>query len=285
MRARYTVYLKDLLEDNWAKVHINAVLGTYPLYQPEKKNDLIPERAELNQKLLNHYKYREIGFETPGRFIDELGITMREIMPYYNERFKTIAYMAEIDDPFATVDYTEEYTETRTGEASHQSRNSDLRSSTSSSSDTSNSQTTDSGTNTSKVDSNSEGNDRHASSETPQTRQYPIPSSVDDMDYVDNLDFSNSSGFSSTNSTGTSSSTTQHQGTNSSTGSNETSGSSNSTSSSNDTQTINHKLTKKGAMGVTTFGHDMIEYRTAIIDVVDEIINDTRLNELFMNIW
>lgn len=42
-------------------------------------------RAKLNKKIIDHYYFHEIGFETVGRFKHYLNTTMNEIMPYYNK--------------------------------------------------------------------------------------------------------------------------------------------------------------------------------------------------------
>lgn len=96
--AKYTVELRELIEQG-----VDIGLKTYPIWSEK-------HRQELNQKIINHYKYREIGFETPGRFIDELNIKMHEIMPYYNDLYKTTMFEY---NPIHNVDYTEEYTTTR----------------------------------------------------------------------------------------------------------------------------------------------------------------------------
>jgi hypothetical protein len=36
---------------------------------------------------------------------------------------------------------------------------------------------------------------------------------------------------------------------------------------------------------VNTYAHDMNEFRTSIIDVVDQIVNDSRIRELFMLVY
>ena len=63
MYARYTEFLRDLMRDEHTSKALDAALSTYPLYQGKNTYDQIPTREELNRKLLNHYKYREIGFE------------------------------------------------------------------------------------------------------------------------------------------------------------------------------------------------------------------------------
>ena len=79
--ARYTEVLVNLLNDEVAKSKIDNALSKYPLYQPKSTNEqiprIVPTREEINNAILNYYKYREIGFETFGRFLHELETTMR----------------------------------------------------------------------------------------------------------------------------------------------------------------------------------------------------------------
>ena len=111
--AQMTVKLRSLLKDEQTKNAINKALSTYPLYTIDKAYDLIPTREQLNQRLLNNYIGREIGFETVGRFVEELEIAMCEIMPYYNELFKTIVTMTDLENLFDNVDVTQTYEEER----------------------------------------------------------------------------------------------------------------------------------------------------------------------------
>ena len=57
----------------------------YPIWNED-------HRAELEQKIVDHYAMRQIGFETFGRFKHELNRKMREIMPYYVELYKTTLF-------------------------------------------------------------------------------------------------------------------------------------------------------------------------------------------------
>jgi hypothetical protein len=49
-------------------------------------------RAVLETKILKHFYTREIGFETVGLWILKLDTLMNEIMPYYNEMYKSTLY-------------------------------------------------------------------------------------------------------------------------------------------------------------------------------------------------
>lgn len=57
----------------------------YPIFNDEY-------RVELEQKILRHYYTREIGFETVGLWRLKLQTAMCEIMPYYNELYKSALF-------------------------------------------------------------------------------------------------------------------------------------------------------------------------------------------------
>ena len=90
--ARYTEVLYNLLNNPQTKTEIDKAMSTYPLYKATTNKEynipnIIPTREQLNKKILDYYRYREIGFETVGRFLEELEISLNEIMPYYNQLF------------------------------------------------------------------------------------------------------------------------------------------------------------------------------------------------------
>ena len=89
--AKYTIVLKTLLDDPETKALIDKAMSTYPLYEKRSEEKYIPSyiptREQLNKKILDYYKYREIGFETVGRFLTELEVALNEIMPYYNQLY------------------------------------------------------------------------------------------------------------------------------------------------------------------------------------------------------
>lgn len=106
--AKYTEVLDNLLNNEEAKQAIDEAMASYPLYEQEEKARQfgtayhVPTRKELNNKILNYYRFREIGFETFGRFVFELKTALEEIMPKYNQLF----YSADQDfNPIYNVDY------------------------------------------------------------------------------------------------------------------------------------------------------------------------------------
>ena len=245
--AEYTVKLKTLLEDEKAKQLIDKALSTYPMFEPKNKFEymVIPSREELNNKLLNHYKYREIGFETPARFIDELEIVMNEIMPYYNGLLKTADVINGIDDVFGNVDIIESFEEETTGSAKGSSSGNSKGDSTTSS------------------EMHDDG--KSVDSATPQGQLDISSNDIDSIDYADNAKWNKNNSSSSGEAHDTS----------------ET----NSESESESSGTTKHTLTKKGNQGVNTYAHDMLEFRQLIRNIEQEIIENPKIQELFMMVY
>ena len=75
--SKYTTQLRYLIENNY-----DFGLNEYPIYDEEY-------RPILNKKILDHYKFREIGFETVAMFKHYLKTKMNEIMPYYNKLYES----------------------------------------------------------------------------------------------------------------------------------------------------------------------------------------------------
>lgn len=275
--AMYTVVLSELLKDKYTKEAIDNALSLYPLYQGKKLYDLIPTREELNERLLNHYKYREIGFETVGRFIDELRITMCEIMPYYNERFKTIEVMADLENPFDNVDIKETFNQDTHGETT-----SNIESNTVIENEEESDNTTSSSANDTTTTSNTGTNNKKVvSSDTPQDELNITANNINNVSYANNVEWMNENKNDSITSNEQTDNETSSIGSASSISTNESSGTSRGESTTNTT----HTFTKKGNQGVNTYAHDMNEFRTTLIDVVNEIITDKRISELFMQIY
>lgn len=253
--AKYTEVLYNLLNNTETKALIDEKMSTYPLYVSTSKQEygipnIIPTREELNKKILNYYKYKEIGFETVGRFLDELEISLNEIMPYYNQLF----FSADQDyNIIYNVDYKRtidrnlqgDTTSTSTGET------------TSNSSDSTSTSTT-----TNLYNKNVE-------SDTPQSQLGITNKQIDSVDYANKVTWNKDSTEQSGTSTGTA--TTTADSTASGTGSN--------------TESESTLETTKGNFGVVS-AQDLIEkYRKLIINIEQMIINDPRITELFMLIY
>lgn len=98
--SKYTTELRWIVENGY-----DLQLNEYPIFDENY-------REELNQKIINHYYFREIGFETVGLFRFYLKQTMNEIMPYYNQLYESA--LLEID-PLNTINFTETLTRTKIG--------------------------------------------------------------------------------------------------------------------------------------------------------------------------
>ena len=173
--AYYTEVLDNLLNNEEAKTAIDTAMSDYPLYQTNSNLTRqygtayqVPSRQELNDKILNHYRYQEIGQETFGRWLFELKTALNEIMPYYNQLF----YSADQDfNPIYNVDY-------RKTIMGSQNANS----------------------NTSSTGSDSSTNEeftKSVNSKTPQDLLNISNTSIDTIDYADDASWGKSSGSTS----------------------------------------------------------------------------------------
>lgn len=90
--SSYTVELRQLIQNGY-----DIGLKDYPIFDESY-------RETLNNKIIRHYWMREIGAETAGLFKLYLNRTMGEIMPYYNQLYKS----TQLDfDPLNAYNYVE----------------------------------------------------------------------------------------------------------------------------------------------------------------------------------
>lgn len=75
--SNYTTQLRYIINSG-----IDIGLRKYPIFDEAHRN-------VLNQKLIEHYWMDEIGSETIQMFVFRLNRNMNEIMPYYNELYKS----------------------------------------------------------------------------------------------------------------------------------------------------------------------------------------------------
>lgn len=69
-------------------------------------------RGELEKKIIEHYYFRQIGFETVGRFKFKLNTRLREIMPRFNKLYKTTLFKY---NPIENYNMEEKGKDTRKG--------------------------------------------------------------------------------------------------------------------------------------------------------------------------
>lgn len=293
--AKYTVRLRTLLNDPRVKPLIDKAMSTYPLYQAKNEvlYGVIPTREELNKKILDFYKYYEIGFETPGRFIDELEISLNEIMPFYNQKYKSIDIMNGIDDIFGNLDVTETFSQESKDKATGNSKVDSTGSTKDDTSGTSKSNTevtsTSEANSESKTDSETNSYNKNVSSQTPQTNISLQNKDIDSVEYADKIDWNHTTGDDTSKNTGhdttNSNSKTDSTGETSQHSTGETSQQTTSENSSDRENLTTHTLNRKGNQGVNTYAHDMLEFRELALNIEQMIINDPRIRELFMLIW
>lgn len=70
------------------------------------------DQQDFQRKVIDHFRFRQIGFETPGRFLFEFQKKFKEIMPYYKKMYQSVELMDAIDDPLENYSMIEESTTT-----------------------------------------------------------------------------------------------------------------------------------------------------------------------------
>lgn len=90
----YTTQIRWILESGET-----LSLNSYPIFEDSY-------RAQLNQKIIDHFYFREIGFETVALFNNRLAARMNEIMPYFNQLYQSALLTI---DPFVTKKYSETF--------------------------------------------------------------------------------------------------------------------------------------------------------------------------------
>lgn len=110
-----TVELGDIVAsgvDVWAfdypvpaeTVHYNGKTAKVPF-----------DKKAFEQKILDHYRFRQIGQETVGRWLHYFRSRIREIMPYYVQLYEFEAKWFNVDDPLESYNLVETFEETSHG--------------------------------------------------------------------------------------------------------------------------------------------------------------------------
>lgn len=242
------------------------------------------EKAAFEQKVIDHFYFRQIGAETVGRFLHYFRRTVREIMPYYIQRYKSVELMDDPEiRPLENYNMIEEFSgegsedETRSGTTGGTSSGKETR--TGSTGATTKSTGTSSGTGSKSTTESSKDTSVH--SDTPQGQlsmtiaadgSATLAYASDLTQQVTNVSGSESSDASesttqSSETTGTSSETSETSGT--------TSGTSSETGAKTSTDT--HRLTRRGNIGVTTYAQLLEGYRQTFLNIDMEVINELEI--------
>lgn len=233
-------------------------------------------RTVLEKKIVRHYYTREIGMETVGLWKHYLSMKLNEIMPYYNQLYKsTLLEFNPLYDVDITTDHTRGNTHDETtsdSNESHYTRTDDLT-------------RTDTGSTENSSSSESTSQESHTThntemySDTPQGEltdviagKYLTQARVTDNDYTTD----DASHYESTD-TGKSSGTSKNTGTQKGDGTTSGSG----TRNFNSTEDyLEHVRGKRNGVSYSAL---LEEYRKTFINIDVMIINE--LKPLFMNIW
>ena len=195
---------------------------------------------------MSYYRFREIAFETVGRFVFELETALNEIMPKYNQLF----YSADQDfNPIYNVDYIKTSDRKKSGSTIGNALTKQKESINEK--------------NTSKV----ETNEKNVNSKTPQNQLNISNSNIDSVSYADEANWLKNNN--TTNNDTTTNNTSNVYGEN--------------TNIDNEKEGITEKI--KGNFGVVSAQDLIIKYRESIINIEQMIINAPRISELFMIIY
>ena len=94
------------------------------------------DKLRLEQKIIDHYRFRQIGQETVGRFKHYLKCKMQEIMPYYVQLYEFDAKFRNIEDPLESYNLVETFKQETNGSGRITGQNSSENSGTNIFSDT-----------------------------------------------------------------------------------------------------------------------------------------------------
>lgn len=231
-------------------------------------------RVPLEKKILRYFYTREIGCETYGLWKLMLQNKLCEIMPYYNQLYKSELLMAGVN-PLTDVDYTKSGNRTDEGADTRTTE----REGTDNTETTATSKDVKKGETSGRDSTSVYGNQTHIKkySDTPQGTL----TGVENGTYLTEAEFNTDSD--DTNTTVTTSGTEEVTDQADSSGSvkNTTTGNENSKGTTNNTAEYLEKVT--GKMGGTSYAKLLRELRESFLNIDRDILND--LGVLFMNIW
>ena len=115
-------------------------------------------RSVIETKILKHFYTREIGLETVGLWKLKLNVKMNEIMPYYNQLYKSA--LLEFN-PLYDVDVTRKHEGANTGDRNSVETNGETSRVSEAYSDNENTEKISKGTNNGSVSNTSKNNTNH----------------------------------------------------------------------------------------------------------------------------
>lgn len=116
--ATYTMRLNELVtyfdhvyQQEWSGLTYSQKVDTaahlimpenYPCYGIDMEEEAVM-RETLSRAIVRHYLMREIGYETFELWKIMLETRLREIMPYYQELYKTTLFDLDLDNPYHMI--------------------------------------------------------------------------------------------------------------------------------------------------------------------------------------
>ena len=231
-------------------------------------------RVPLEKKILRYFYTREICCETYGLWKLMLQNKLCEIMPYYNQLYKSELLMAGVN-PLNDVDYTKTGNRTDDGSDTRTTEQEGTDNTVMSSTSKDVRSSSDSGTSESTV----AGNKGHVRkySDTPQGAL----SGVESGTYLTEAEISTDTDNTTTTTTTSGKEDVTDQVDSSGTNSNTTTGKTNTKGTTNNTAEYLERVT--GKMGGSTYAKMLRELRESFLNIDALVLKD--LGTLFMNIW
>lgn len=231
-------------------------------------------RVPLEKKILRYFYTREICCETYGLWKLMLQNKLCEIMPYYNQLYKSELLMAGVN-PLNDVDYTKTGNRTDDGSDTRTTEQEGTDNTVMSSTSKDVRSSSDSGTSESTV----AGNKGHVRkySDTPQGAL----SGVESGTYLTEAEISTDTDNTTTTTTTTGKEDVTDQVDSSGTNSNTTTGKTNSKGTAKNTAEYLERVT--GKMGGSTYAKMLRELRESFLNIDALVLKD--LGTMFMNIW
>lgn len=247
----------------------NIFTFTFPIFDESY-------RVPLETKILRHYYTREIGFETTGLWRLKLETKLNEVMPYFNQLYKS--ELLEFN-PF----YDVELGTTRNNEH-NQIENATENADATSKSETDTTQTTKdtiADTDNTTIDSTVTRNntEKNAYSDTPQGQV----SNVDNYTYLTNYRNVNNTGTDSTDETNNRTYNRTADGTLTGNITNNSSSTNEVQNNKNITSTDDYIEKVSGKRGTSSYSSMLKEFRETFLNIDMQVIDS--LSDLFMGVW
>lgn len=237
-------------------------------------------RSVIETKILKHFYTREIGLETVGLWKLKLNVKMNEIMPYYNQMYKSA--LLEFN-PLYDVDVTRKHEGANTGDKNSVETNGETSGVSEVYSDNENTEKSSKGTNNGSVSNTSENNTNHLDkySDTPQ-------GSVSDLTngtYLTNAREITDNESSKTDSKSSNDSQLNENEVRKNNRESKRTVNRNLTGEKKESlkNTEQYLETVKGKQGTESYSKLLQEYRETFINIDMLVIEE--LTDLFMNIW